>query len=880
MDEILKRDQNFITVLGGVTNDVDQDIIMLRVDPVTRRLLVNASISGGVVTSLNELTGAVVLAAGSNITLTPVGNTITISASGGGSTYTAGTGIAISGSNVISNTGITSIAKFGDTPITGAVTLSEGHGIQLVEVGQNIEIKIDSTAVVTSLDGLSGGITLASGANTITISDNDPLPGTINLTVNESERYNWSNDHTWTNRTTIFNVDRRFDIQIGDPTKYVNILSHLSDGSPSGIRFSDTDENNTVTLRSPATLSNSWFLDLPVDVGTAGQVLAIRSVAIGVVTTEWITPSGSSGLTVGTTTIASGTTTRILYDNAGVLGEYSISGTGNVAMTTSPAFTTPSLGAATYTTLSGGNITDSALTAGRVVFAGTAGILDDDSSLNWDNTNKTLAVGTPDIMVVHGVTINGQFEANSDTLSIFESHTHSATVGAAATFYGARSRGTTASPTIVSSGDWVRIDGAVAYDGTDYEQVGYTAWLVGGTPGSNDMPGKWVLAVTPDGSFSPVEAINVANTGIATFAQTIAGSITGNAATASLALALKSATTTVDVSAATAPTSGQVLTATSGTTATWQTPSGGGGANTALSNLASVAINTSLISDTTNTDDLGSSSILWRHTYTTDIELGNASDTTIARVSAGVISVEGSTVALASNKLSFFSATTSAELAGVISDETGTGALVFGTSPTIVTPTIASFTNATHNHQNATGGGTLDLTAIGGATVLPLTNGGTGITVIGPRMFAYGRTTVNSTNVTTEEGLASVLIPAGTLGNNDEIEIWTLWSGSGSGSKQPRVRLHTASGTGGTIYSTISSGTLAAGQTIVRIVMKNSASAQEAPPTNIIVGASASAPITSSLSTASDIYINFTSQKATGTDSLSLKNYTVTIKRI
>lgn len=39
---------------------------------------------------------------------------------------------------------------------------------------------------------------------------------------------------------------------------------------------------------------------------------------------------------------------------------------------------------------------------------------------------------------------------------------------------------------------------------------------------------------------------------------------------------LKSATTNVDVSAATAPTSGQVLTATGGSAATWQTPSGGG----------------------------------------------------------------------------------------------------------------------------------------------------------------------------------------------------------------------------------------------------------------------------------------------------------------
>jgi len=42
-DEILKRDQNFVTVLAGVTDDSDQDITMLRVDPITKRLLINAS---------------------------------------------------------------------------------------------------------------------------------------------------------------------------------------------------------------------------------------------------------------------------------------------------------------------------------------------------------------------------------------------------------------------------------------------------------------------------------------------------------------------------------------------------------------------------------------------------------------------------------------------------------------------------------------------------------------------------------------------------------------------------------------------------------------------------------------------------------------------
>jgi hypothetical protein len=77
---------------------------------------------------------------------------------------------------------------------------------------------------------------------------------------------------------------------------------------------------------------------------------------------------------------------------------------------------------------------------------------------------------------------------------------------------------------------------------------------------------------------------------------------------------------------------------------------------------------------------------------------------------------------------------TSAGLAGALSDETGSGALVLGTAPTIDTPTIASFANANHSHQNSAGGGTLDAAAIGAGT-LAVARGGTGsafFTVAGP----------------------------------------------------------------------------------------------------------------------------------------------------
>ena len=81
---------------------------------------------------------------------------------------------------------------------------------------------------------------------------------------------------------------------------------------------------------------------------------------------------------------------------------------------------------------------------------------------------------------------------------------------------------------------------------------------------------------------SQVENGNVGASGIT---QTSTDTFTNKTMTDSsnniAAKSLHSATTVVDVSAATAPTSGQILQATSATTATWQTPAGGGSEFTA-----------------------------------------------------------------------------------------------------------------------------------------------------------------------------------------------------------------------------------------------------------------------------------------------------------
>ncbi len=89
---------------------------------------------------------------------------------------------------------------------------------------------------------------------------------------------------------------------------------------------------------------------------------------------------------------------------------------------------------------------------------------------------------------------------------------------------------------------------------------------------------------------------------------------------------------------------------------------------------------------------------------------------TTSPITGGTITSTGTiacpTCGVTGTGLSQFASTTSAQLATVISDETGTGLLVFGTAPTLITPTIASFLNAQHNHQNAAGGGTLAESAL------------------------------------------------------------------------------------------------------------------------------------------------------------------------
>ena len=89
---------------------------------------------------------------------------------------------------------------------------------------------------------------------------------------------------------------------------------------------------------------------------------------------------------------------------------------------------------------------------------------------------------------------------------------------------------------------------------------------------------------------------------------------------------------------------------------------------------------------------------------------------------AGTLATSGGGTgdALVANPLSQFAATTSAQLLGVMSDETGTGALVFANTPTLVTPVLGVSTATTVNK--------VTITAPATSATLTIVNGGSLIT--------------------------------------------------------------------------------------------------------------------------------------------------------
>ena len=201
-----------------------------------------------------------------------------------------------------------------------------------------------------------------------------------------------------------------------------------------------------------------------------------------------------------------------------------------------------------------------------------------------------------------------------------------------------------------------------------------------------------------------------------------------------------------------------------------------------------IAAGSNTITGLTNSNLSGSAGI-------TNANLANSSIT----INGTAISLGGSVsnLALTTGNLSQFAATTSAQLAGVISDETGSGVLVFGTSPSFTTDirtpkvTTSGATNLVLDTNTGTTTGSITIAA-GANGNISLTPNGTGkvsmsttqLYVTGASAISEGLLKIENTGSTTGAPAARII---NTRGNHSYGVVAEFTISSASDSDRPSI---------------------------------------------------------------------------------------------
>ncbi len=263
-----------------------------------------------------------------------------------------------------------------------------------------IEVKFDSILIkpplgnlfIDTLTNVAARYVLHYNPTTGLVSYADTtIVGTNYWTLSGSNLYNNSGTNVGINNTSpsaaldvvgnFLQTGDDFSANVGGFT--ISATGSGSINSPAVTQFGDVSNGIYYEVSGSNNDSKLLMHGLASQNNADDSMLVIKA-SDGTVGYRTIPTGGSSSLTVGTTAISGGTNTKVLYNNSGILGEYTVSGSGNVAMTTSAALTTPTI-ATSITPAS-----NDGATLGTTALQFSDLFLAEGGVINWDNGDVTL----------------------------------------------------------------------------------------------------------------------------------------------------------------------------------------------------------------------------------------------------------------------------------------------------------------------------------------------------------------------------------------------------------------------------------------------------------------------------------------------------------